>query len=93
MFGESHPVAEKKPNPWGCYDMLGNLWEWCADAYDEDFYRKRVRDDPFVADGRSRVLRGGSWTNTIANLRCPNRVWLELGYRDSYMGFRCARDL
>ncbi len=87
----SHPVAEKKPNPWGFYDMLGNLWEWCADGYDKDFYRKEVRDDPFVADGRERVLRGGAWHYRPAFMRAAYRGADLPRVRVTGHGFRCAR--
>jgi formylglycine-generating enzyme required for sulfatase activity len=90
---ESHPVAEKKPNPWGFYDMLGNLHEWCADAYDKDFYRKEVRDDPFVADGPWRVVRGGSWFYHPTGIRVADRIAYVPGARVSGLGFRCAKGL
>ncbi len=90
---ESHPVAEKKPNPWGFYDMLGNLWEWCADAYDQDFYRKEVRDDPFVADGPWRVVRGGSWFYHPTGVRVADRIAYLPQARVTGLGFRCARSL
>ncbi len=88
---KSHPVAEKKPNPWGFYDMLGNVWELCADAYDKDFYSKEVRDDPFVADGQGRVLRGGSWLNDPSHLRAAKRFAYLSSERSALDGFRCAR--
>jgi len=88
-----HPVREKKPNPWGFHDMLGNLSEWCADAYDKDSYRKDVRDDPFVRDGSVRVVRGGSfsWNRAFEPLRCSYRDWRAPRHRQADIGFRCAK--
>lgn len=61
----THPVQEKRPNAWGLYDMHGNVWEWCADGWDEQAYKTRIDGvvDPVTDHGNSadRVVRGGSW--------------------------------
>ncbi|MDR1166005.1 MAG: formylglycine-generating enzyme family protein [Deltaproteobacteria bacterium] len=60
--GETHPVGEKDPNPWGLYDILGNVWEWAGDWYDADYYQKGPPRDPLgPASGSSRAQRGCSW--------------------------------
>ncbi len=58
----THPVGVKAPNPWGLYDMHGDVWQWCADNYDKDYYAKSpIKDPKDTNSGQSRVLRGGSW--------------------------------
>jgi formylglycine-generating enzyme required for sulfatase activity len=63
-LGRTCEVGSYEPNAWGLYDMHGNVYEWCADGYSADYYRKSPRQDPRgPADGGYPVMRGGSWVS------------------------------
>jgi formylglycine-generating enzyme required for sulfatase activity len=90
--GEDPPVGKKKPNPWGIYDMHGYVWEWCQDAW-HDNYEKAPTDGRSWDDARikERVARGGSWADDADNSRSAYRLRLKASEKSDRVGFRCVR--
>jgi formylglycine-generating enzyme required for sulfatase activity len=82
-------VGSYPANNFGLCDVHGNVWEWCADWYAEDYYRVSPRrDPPGPAAGQFRVLRGGCWRSQAATCRAAYRNALPPSKRDAYTGFR-----
>ncbi|MDA1193498.1 MAG: SUMF1/EgtB/PvdO family nonheme iron enzyme [Candidatus Poribacteria bacterium] len=99
-------VRKYPPNPYGIYDLSGNVWEWCADLYDEAFYAKPASSEPNPVSGNRlafrnrdwhegdhdlpRVIRGGSWQSLTADLRTSARARQQGSRPSGFCGFRCV---
>jgi formylglycine-generating enzyme required for sulfatase activity len=88
--GEPQPVGLKMPNPWGLYDMHGNVFEWCWDWYG-GYSTKDLIDPIGPPEGTARALRGGAFVIPPWFLRSAGRFRYLPSFRYWFIGFRCAR--
>ena len=94
QFGEvwSQPVAKKRANPWGLFDIYGNAWEWVQDVYQADYYQNSPNQDPQgPSTGAKQVVRGCSLYSSAKNCRSANRHYFAADRRDGTIGFRLVR--
>jgi len=96
--GHPQPTGQRKPNPWGLYDMVGNVWQWCNDFYQVDYYQESPQENPRgPKEGENKVVRGGAWKFSGDNCRSGYRYNEAPGYVDvcfgyDIYGFRCVRN-
>ncbi|MBT4258773.1 MAG: SUMF1/EgtB/PvdO family nonheme iron enzyme, partial [Nitrospina sp.] len=105
---KTHEVGTTKPNQFGVYDMMGNVWEWVSDWYDAAYPRGKQINPTGVEKGDFKVVRGGAFDSSAGGLRITNRTWLHpknkvfpkvttygqvMNEIYNYVGFRCAQSI
>ena len=91
--GKTHSVGQKQPNPWGLYDMHGNVVEWVKDMWHDDY--DGAPTDGSVWDdgsGSSQVVRGGCWVSRAGLCRSALRISYDPGVRNHHLGFRLLQE-
>ena len=89
---KTHLVGQKKPNPWGLYDMHGNVWEWTQDLYNGDYKVAPADGSAWESGGSSRIFRGGSWLYYARDCRSANRNYYIPDFRNYDLGFRLLQE-
>jgi len=85
--GKTHIVGQRKANPWGLYDMFGNVYEWCSDWYG-DYPTTEIVDPSGATSGATRVGRGCSWLNPTVYCRSAYRLYGSPNTRNNFLGLR-----
>ena len=102
-YAYTAPIGSYPPNGYGLYDMAGNVWEWCFDAYDANFYANSPYENPVagivvrdgannaVAVNKLRVIRGTSWYDGPRSVWIASRLGQSPEHRVTNVGFRCVK--
>jgi formylglycine-generating enzyme required for sulfatase activity len=92
--GQTVVVESFEPNPWGLFQVHGNVWEWVEDCFHSDYLSAPSDGSPLILDTcGKRVLRGASWDRKPTYLRSASRLGWDASVRDNSFGFRVARSL
>ncbi len=90
---KTHEVGTKKPNPWGLYDVHGNVWEWVQDKWYGNYNGAPTDGSVWEGDGSVRVVRGGGWDGGAGDCRSANRNGNDPASRSNYVGFRLVMEI